>query len=53
PEYNHKQLYGAVAGIEIEEGADKYAYRQGLFVLAQRGENVAILNDTDFQPKTW
>ena len=53
PEYNHKQLYGAVAGIEIEGGADKYAYRQGLFVLAQRGENVAILNDTDFQPKTW
>ena len=53
PEYNQKQLYGAVAGIEIEEGADKYAYRQGLFVLAQRGENVAILNDTEFQPKTW
>jgi hypothetical protein len=53
PEYNHKQLYGAVAGIEIEEGADKYAYRQGLFVLAQRGENVAILNDTEFQLKTW
>jgi hypothetical protein len=53
PEYNHKQLYGAVAGIEIEEGADKYAYRQGLFVLAQRGENVAILNDTEFQPQTW
>ncbi|MFM8306962.1 MAG: DUF3782 domain-containing protein [Microcystis aeruginosa] len=53
PEYNHKQLYGAVAGIEIEEGADKYAYRQGLFVLAQKGENVAILNDTEFQPQTW
>ena len=53
PEYNQKQLYGAVAGIEIEEGADKYAYRQGLFVLAQKGENVAILNDTEFQPQTW
>jgi hypothetical protein len=53
PEYNQKQLYGAVAGIEIEEGADKYAYRQGLFVLAQSGESVAILNNTEFQPKTW
>jgi hypothetical protein len=53
PEYNEKQLYGAVAGIEIEKGADKYAYRQGLFVLAQSGENVAILNNADFQPKTW
>lgn len=53
PEYNQKQLYGAVAGIEIEEGADKYAYRQGLFVLAQSGESVAILNDAKFQPKVW
>ncbi|MGK7963022.1 DUF3782 domain-containing protein [Crocosphaera sp.] len=53
PEYNQKQLYGAVAGIEIEEGADKYAYRQGLFVLTQSGENVNILNDEQFQPKAW
>ena len=53
PEYKQKQLYGAVAGIEIEEGADKYAYRQGLFVLAQSGETVAILNNLDFQAKVW
>ncbi len=53
PEYENKQLYGAVAGIEIEEGADKYAYRQGLFVLAQAGESVAILNNANFQPKSW
>jgi ElaB/YqjD/DUF883 family membrane-anchored ribosome-binding protein len=53
PEYAQKQLYGAVAGIEIEEGADKYAYRQGLFVLAQAGEAVSILNDLNFQPKSW
>ena len=53
PEYSQKKLYGAVAGIEIEEGADKYAYRQGLFVLAQAGETVSILNDSTFQPKNW
>jgi hypothetical protein len=53
PEYAQKQLYGCVAGIEIEEGADKYAYRQGLFVLTQTGESVAILNDFNFQPKSW
>ena len=51
PEYSQKQLYGAVAGSEIEEGADKYAYRQGLFALAQAGETVSILNNSDFQPK--
>jgi hypothetical protein len=53
PEYSQKQLYGAVAGIEIEEGANKYAYRQGLFVLAQAGEAVSILNNPDFEPKNW
>ena len=53
PEYAQKQLYGAVAGIEIEEGADRYAYRQGLFVLAQAGETVSILNNPDFEPKNW
>jgi hypothetical protein len=53
PEYSQKQLYGAVAGIEVEEGADRYAYRQGLFVLAQAGEAVSILNNSDFQPKSW
>ncbi|ACK67943.1 conserved hypothetical protein [Rippkaea orientalis PCC 8801] len=53
PEYNQKQLYGAVAGIEIESGADKYAYRQGLFVLAQSGESVSILNDDQFEPTAW
>jgi hypothetical protein len=53
PEYAQKQLYGAVAGIEIEEGADKYAYRQGLFVLSQAGEAVSILNNPDFEPRNW
>jgi hypothetical protein len=53
PEYAQMQLYGAVAGIGIESGADRYAYRQGLFVLTQSGESVAVLNDARFQPKVW
>ena len=53
PEYAHKQLYGAVAGIEIEDSADIYAYRRGLFVLAQSGETVDITNSKDFQPRVW
>ena len=53
PEYEQKQVYGAVAAMDIEEGADKYAYRQGLFVLAQSGESVSILNHDQFQPKNW
>jgi hypothetical protein len=53
PEYQRQQLYGAVAGMNIEDGADEYAYRQGLFLLAKVGETVAILNGADFEPKSW
>jgi hypothetical protein len=53
PEYADMQLYGAVAGIGIESDADRYAYCQGLFVLAQSGDGVVILNDEQFQPKAW
>jgi hypothetical protein len=53
PEYSQNQLYGAVAGIIIDEGADRYAYRQGLFVLAQSGETITLLNNDEFQPKAW
>ena len=48
-----RMLLGAVAGIVIDEGADKYAYRKGLFVIAQSGETVKILNDENFKPKEW
>ena len=37
----------------IAEEADKFAYRQGLFVIAQAGEMVHLLNDEKFQPKHW
>ena len=53
PEYAAMQLYGAVAGIGIESEADVYASRQGLFVLAESGDGVVILNDGNFVPKSW
>jgi len=53
PEYADHQVHGAVAGMRIEDGADRYAYRQGLFVLAQTGDTIRILNDERFQPKAW
>ena len=46
-------LRGAVAGIIIEEDADKYAYRKGLYVLRQKGNIVEIANDKNFIPKEW
>ena len=52
-EYKERKLLGAVAGIVIEEGVDRYAYQQGLFVIGQRGDTVRLLNDAGFQPKEW
>ncbi len=53
PAYKNYNIHGAVAGIEIDEGVDRYAYRQGLFVIKQSGETVEIANDETFKPKRW
>ena len=53
PHYRNYQAYGAVAGIEINDGIDRYAYRQGLFVIKPSGDGVAIANDDDFRPVRW
>ena len=53
PEYQEKSVLGAVAGIVFEGGSDKFAYKQGLFVIGQTGETVHILNDERFTPRAW
>ena len=53
PEYADREVIGAVAGMHIEAGADRYAYKNGLFVLGQSGETVRILNDEKFRPRIW
>ena len=53
PEHKDKKIYGAVAGMVIEEGADKFAWRKGFFVITQRGDSAVILNDEKFKPHAW
>ncbi len=53
PEYEDLQVLGAVAGIVINEGVDRFAYKNGLFVIAQSGNTVHIINDEAFVPKRW
>jgi len=53
PHYQDYQIYGAVAGIEIDEGVDRYAYQRGLFVIKQTGDTVTIANNAAFQPTAW
>jgi len=54
PEYKDKAIYGAVAYIHVEENADRYAYKKGLYVLTF-GDNdmVIIKNDPQFKPVAW
>ncbi|MDR7920818.1 MULTISPECIES: hypothetical protein [unclassified Thermosynechococcus] len=52
-QYRGTKLLGAVAGMIVPPEVARYAYRQGLFVLAQSGDGVAILNDPQFQPRAW
>lgn len=53
PQYRDIGLMGAVAGMVVPDEAAKYAYRRGLFVLAQNGDAIVIRNDAKFAPKLW
>ncbi len=53
PEYTDKKLMGAMAAMVIPENVAKYSYKQGLFVIAQTGEIMTILNDEKFNPKVF
>ena len=43
----------AVAAMVVPDEVRDYAYGQGLFVLAQSGDNLVILNQPNFHPRTW
>lgn len=53
PEYADRKVIGAVAGIVIDEAADRYACKKGLFVIGKSGETVKILNVKKFTPRSW
>jgi len=53
PRYADVRAMGAVAAMVVPPEVARYAYRHGLFVLAQTSDSVAILNDDRFQPKAW
>jgi hypothetical protein len=53
PRYQSLKILGAVAAMVTPKEVASYAYRQGLFVIAQSGDNLVILNDQKFKPKAW
>ncbi len=53
PRYRDMKLLGAVAGMSVEQEADAYAIKQGLFALTQSGDNIRLVNPEDFVPKVF
>jgi hypothetical protein len=52
PKYAGRRIYGAIAGVTIDENADRYAYKRGLFVLGMAGDGmIEIKNDAKFKPR--
>jgi len=53
PRYGDVRAMGAIAGMVVPKDVARYGYRRGLFILAQSGDTVIILNDDNFRPRQW
>ncbi len=53
PSYADKQVMGAVAAMVLPDNVARYAYKRGLFIIAQSGEHLLIRNDDKFKPHIW
>ena len=47
------KILGAVAYLEVEEAAEVYAERQGLFVIRATDSSASIINDEKFVPRVF
>ncbi|MEO5333576.1 MAG: DUF3782 domain-containing protein [Magnetococcus sp. YQC-5] len=52
-EYADKRVFGAVAGMVIEDHVIRFAIKNGLFVLVLAGEQIRLANDEAFVPREW
>lgn len=48
-----KKLIGAVAAMILNESSERYAIKNGLFVIKQKGNILEIVNDARFKPAEW
>ena len=52
PQFKNYKVYGAVAYLKVTQSADKFAMKQGLFVIRATGDSGEILNKKGaFEPK--
>jgi len=53
PDYSNKKVMGAVTAMIIPDNVAQYAYRQGLYVIGQTGNQLVVRNDSKFKAKFW
>lgn len=53
PHLRRPKLYGGAAGMSIEKDVERFAYKRGIFVFGASGDNIRILNDEKFKPRTF
>jgi len=53
PRYQNYKLYGAVAGIKIDEKANEYATQEGLYLIEPAGDSVIIANSQNLKRRVW
>ena len=53
PRYRNHKLYGAVAGIKIDEKANQYATQEGLYLIEPAGDSVIIANSQNLKRRVW
>ncbi|MDE0151316.1 MAG: hypothetical protein OXK80_02310 [Bdellovibrionales bacterium] len=51
PSYKGNKIYGAMAYLTINQSADVYARKQGLFTIKVVGESATITNNKHFKPQ--
>jgi Holliday junction resolvase-like predicted endonuclease len=53
PHYANNTVYGAMAWLSTDAGADTMAISRGLFSIRATGDSAAIVNEEGFQPRAW
>lgn len=53
PSYAERRVFGALAAMVIPDNVALYAYRKGLYVIGQNGDDLDIRNDAAFTPAVW
>jgi hypothetical protein len=53
PEYKDRNGYGTIVFLPVDQEADKYALKKGLFVTKATEKSIRIVNGKKFKPKNW